>query len=36
MKQYTPEKLVAISRYRRYVPALPTEMQPDILPGSGS
>lgn len=31
MKQYTPEKLVAVSRYRRYVPTLPAEMQSDIL-----
>lgn len=30
MKQYTPEKLVGISRYRRYVPTLPVEMQSDI------
>lgn len=31
MKQYTPEKLVGISRYRRYVPTLPAEMQSDIF-----
>ena len=31
MKQYTPEKLVAISRYRRYVPTLPAELQSDIF-----
>ncbi len=30
MKQYTPEKLVAISRYRRYFPTLPREIQSDI------
>jgi len=30
MKQYTPEKLVAISRYRRYVPTLSRELQEDI------
>ena len=31
MKQYTPEKLVGISRYRRYVPTLPAELQSDIF-----
>jgi len=31
MKQYTPEKLVAISRYRRYVPTLSRELQSDIF-----
>ncbi|MBR6954477.1 MAG: L-2-amino-thiazoline-4-carboxylic acid hydrolase [Clostridia bacterium] len=31
MKQYTPEKLVAISRYCRYVPTLPAAMQSDIF-----
>ena len=30
MKQYTPEKLVAVSRYRRYIPTLPAELQADI------
>ena len=30
MKQYMPEKLVAISRYRRYVPTLSRELQEDI------
>ncbi len=30
MKQYTPEKLVAVSRYRRYVPTLSRELQADI------
>ena len=31
MKQYTPEKLVAVSRYRRYVPTLSRELQSDIF-----
>ena len=31
MKQYAPEKLVAISRYRRFVPSLPAELQSDIF-----
>ena len=30
MKPYTPEKLVAVSRYRRYVPTLSRELQSDI------
>ena len=30
MKQYTPEKLAAISWYRRYVPTLAAELQSDI------
>ena len=30
MKQYTPEKLVAVSRYRRYIPTLSRELQADI------
>ena len=30
MKQYTPEKLVAVSRYRKYFPTLPKEVQVDI------
>ena len=30
MKSYTPEKLVAISRYRNYFPTLPTEIQQDV------
>ena len=30
MKQYAPEKLVAISRYRKYFPTLPKEVQADI------
>ena len=31
MKPYTPEKLVAVSRYRRYVPTLSRELQSDIF-----
>jgi hypothetical protein len=30
MKQYTPEKLVAVSRYRWYIPTLSRELQSDI------
>ena len=30
MKPYTPERLVAISRYRRYFPTLPPEIRSDI------
>ena len=29
MSQYTPEKLVAISRYQKYFPALSAEIQND-------
>ncbi len=30
MKRYTPEKLVAISRYKEYFPTLPKEIQRDV------
>ena len=30
MKSYTPEKLVAISRYRNYFPTLPAEIRQDV------
>ena len=30
MKSYTPENLVAISRYRRFFPTLPAEIQQDV------
>ncbi|MBQ6235764.1 MAG: hypothetical protein IJK54_07570, partial [Clostridia bacterium] len=30
MKQYTPEKLVAISRYKTLFPTLPKEVQGDV------
>ncbi len=30
MKSYTPEKLVAISRYREFFPTLPAEIQQDV------
>ena len=30
MKRYTPEKLVAVSRYRRYFPTLPADIQRDV------
>ena len=30
MKQYTPEKLVAVSRYRNYFPTLPGNIQHDV------
>ena len=30
MKSYIPEKLVAVSRYRRFFPTLPEEIQQDI------
>ena len=29
MKQYIPEKMVAQSRYRRYFPTLPADVQQD-------
>ena len=29
MKQYVPEKMVAQSRYRRYFPTLPADVQQD-------
>lgn len=31
MKEYTPEKLVAASRYQRYFPTLPAEVQEDTF-----
>lgn len=30
MKPYTPEKLVAVSRYRRYIPTLPEDLRQDV------
>ena len=30
MKKYVPEKLVAISRYQKYFPILPSEIQKDV------
>ena len=30
MKNYVPEKLVAISRYQNYFPTLPFEIQMDV------
>ena len=30
MKVYTPEKLVAISRYQNYFPTLPQEIREDV------
>ncbi|MBQ8110182.1 MAG: L-2-amino-thiazoline-4-carboxylic acid hydrolase [Clostridia bacterium] len=30
MKVYAPEKLVAVSRYRRYIPTLPEDIQRDV------
>jgi len=30
MKSYTPEKLVAISRYKEFFPTLPAEIQRDV------
>jgi len=30
MKSYSPKKLVAVSRYRRYFPTLPADLQQDI------
>ena len=30
MKEYTPEKLIAISRYRKYFPTLPANIQRDV------
>jgi len=30
MKQYIPEKMVARSRYRRYFPTLPADVQQDV------
>ena len=29
MKKYTPEALAAVSRYRKYFPTLPEEIQQD-------
>ena len=31
MKNYVPEKLVAISRYQKYFPTLPSEIQMDVF-----
>ncbi len=30
MKEYKPEKLVAISRYQNFLPTLPENNQPDV------
>ncbi|MBQ9333292.1 MAG: hypothetical protein IJS12_03055 [Lachnospiraceae bacterium] len=30
MKKYIPEKMVAISRYRNYIPRLPEDIKQDI------
>lgn len=30
MKRYTPEKLVAVSRYQNYFPPLPQEIRHDV------
>ena len=30
MSQYTPEKLVAVSRYQHYFPTLPKDIRSDI------
>ena len=30
MKEYTPEKLVAISRYQKYFPTLPADVQREV------
>ena len=30
MKSYTPEKLVSVSRYKKFVPTLPAEIQQDV------
>ncbi len=30
MKEYTPEKLVSVSRYQKYFPTLPGELQRDV------
>ena len=35
MKSYTPEKLVAISRYKNNFPALPEEIQRDLYQKKG-
>ena len=31
MKSYTPEKLVAVSRYRKFLPTLPEEIRQDVF-----
>ena len=30
MKNYVPEKMVAVSRYQKYFPTLPSEIQKDV------
>ena len=31
MKSYTPEKLVTVSRYRKFFPTLPEEIRQDVF-----
>lgn len=31
MKAYTPENLVAVSRYQRYFPTLPADIRQEVL-----